>query len=206
MHQIKDNLGSLSCPHWHFVTFSDILRWKTQVFRQNVKRIDIHSGHASLGHIVKRTLHFLMWQTALSWFHRKVAMCIFSNGRREAAQKCYFRCRETEILWVCKSLRERKALKSDAPSSEVKCHLKASKARCIQGIFSSLQILTTLRFHLLPYLPLPWFPLSPLFPCFPFFLSAFAVTDVLYTHHFNCLRIMLQWSRETLWKIRKPGT
>lgn len=129
MHQIKDNLGSPSCPHWHFVTFSDIVRWKTQVFRQNVKRIDIHSGHASLGHIVKRTLHFLMWQTAPSWFYRKVDMCIFSNGRREAAQKCYFRCRETKILWVCKSLREeslevRRALVwSEMPSESIKSTL-----------------------------------------------------------------------------------
>lgn len=108
---------------------------------------------------------------------------------------------ETEILWVCETLRKRKTVKSHSPSSELKCDLKASKAHCSAEIFSSLQILSTLRFHLLLHLTactcLLHDFLSPLFPCFPFFhLPLVYLTRVFQTPHLTCLRIPLQWKKE----------
>lgn len=197
MHQIKGNLGSLSCPHWHFVTFSDI-RCKNEIFRQNVKRIDIHWGHASLGQVVECTLHFLMWETALSWFYKKAEVRIFSNGRRKAAQKGDLRYRETEILRVCETLWTRETIKSDAASSYLKCDLKAWKK-------ASMAYLADWKYLL------PWgftfcftsqvVPASPVIssvafiPLFPIFPSPFAVIDACLPS--PSLQLLL-------WKLRKP--
>lgn len=101
---------------------------------------------------------------------QKKRVCAFSLMEGERLHRnVILDAGETEILWVCETLTKRKT-KSDAPSSELKCDLRASKAHCSAGIFSSLQILSTLKFHLLLHFTacsclFPDF-LLPLFPCF----------------------------------------
>lgn len=96
----------------------------------------------------------------------------------------------------------------DAPWSELKCDLKASKAHC--SIFSSLQILSTLKFHFLLHFT-ACTHLFHYFLCrFYSLVSHFSHLPMLYLMcvlqipHHTCLRIPLQWKKEML-KKKKSG-